>query len=214
MRIGIFIDCENQKADNFDDMIRYLSNKGKIIVKKGYAANFDIVNKLWNKKKFTQIKCDKLGKSKKNCTDISLSLDCLNDAIFLELDIIVIQTSDIDFKPLIQKINNLNKKVILIGGNDQILKNTDGNLNTYINITDTEKEVLKFIYKIRFKSFYDKKVKILTINEVLGFLKTINKNHMISSDRIKKIAEKAGCIIKDKEIHLEGLNNINLKLIS
>ena len=89
----------------------------------------------------------KNGKSQTKGVNISLALDAYEMALLKKLDLVVLVTSDTDFKPLIRKLHSIGTKTLLLSWNIQseqeeenymtkISKDLTDSVTFYINVTD------------------------------------------------------------------------------
>ncbi len=119
--IAVFIDFENfGNPDIFNAkiLVEKLKEKGRLIVKKAYAdwgryAQYKR-QMLENSIELTELPSH--GKRGKNSADIKLVVDALEVAITKEyIDTIVVVSGDSDYTPLISKLREYNKYVIVVG---------------------------------------------------------------------------------------------------
>lgn len=115
-KAGLFIDCENASPKLMFNFLKNRNDIGEFLVKKGFSAGFKDTHKKWENFKSVELKnCLKVGAAKKNTTDLTMSVECINDVYLLNLEIVVLVTSDSDFIPLINLLTSLEKKVIIVG---------------------------------------------------------------------------------------------------
>ncbi|MBN2724665.1 MAG: NYN domain-containing protein [Deltaproteobacteria bacterium] len=126
--IAVFIDFENiGNQDIFDakSLIEKLREKGGLVIKKAYAdwgryASYKR-QMLENSIELTELPSH--GNRGKNSADIKLVTDALETAITRDyIDTFVIVSGDSDYIPLISKIREYNKSVIVIGVRDKTSK--------------------------------------------------------------------------------------------
>lgn len=124
--IAVFIDFENLSHASFNTkhLIDKLKERGRLIVKKAYAD--------WGR--FAKAKHQMLENSvelielpshsqSKNQADIKLVVDALETAITKDyIDTFVVVSGDSDFTPLISKLREYNKYVIVVGVKKQVSK--------------------------------------------------------------------------------------------
>ena len=139
--IAIFCDFENvalgvrdAKYDTFDInlVLERLLDKGKIVVKKGYAdwERYKSYKRALHEAAFELVEIPHVSYSGKNSADIRLVVDAL-DLCYTKshLDIFVIVSGDSDFSPLVSKLRENNKKVIGLGvknsSSDLLVDNCD-----------------------------------------------------------------------------------------
>ncbi len=127
-RIGLFIDYENLAIGARDDLgIQFdfkpiadaLAERGRVVVRRAYAdwASFEKDRQMLADNQVELIEIpQRRGRVRKNAADIKMAVDAVELAF--ERDYItafVICTGDSDFTPLVQKLRELNKKVIGVG---------------------------------------------------------------------------------------------------
>ena len=119
--IALFIDFENfGRHDLFDaeSLINKLKEKGRLVVKKAYAdwgryARYKR-QMLENSIELTELPSH--PQRGKNSADIKLVVDALELAITRDyIDIFVVVAGDSDYTPLLSKLREYNKYVIVIG---------------------------------------------------------------------------------------------------
>jgi len=127
-RIGLFIDYENLAIGARDDLgIQFdfkpiaeaLAERGRVVVRRAYAdwSSFEKDRQMLvdNQVELIEIP-QRRGRVRKNAADIKMAVDAIELAF--ERDYVtsfVICTGDSDFTPLVQKLRELNKKVIGVG---------------------------------------------------------------------------------------------------
>ncbi len=127
-RIGLFIDYENLAIGARDDLnIQFdfkpiadaLAERGRVVVRRAYAdwASFEKDRQMLADNQVELIEIpQRRGRVRKNAADIKMAVDAVELAF--ERDYVtsfVICTGDSDFTPLVQKLRELNKKVIGVG---------------------------------------------------------------------------------------------------
>ncbi|MFZ0546756.1 MAG: NYN domain-containing protein [Candidatus Promineifilaceae bacterium] len=122
--IALFIDFENfGQHDTFDTrkLVDKLKERGRLIIKRAYA---DWGRFSWAKRPMLENSVDLIempSRTKgKNAADIRLVVDALETAITKDyVDTIVVVSGDSDYTPLISKLREYNKYVIVVGGRQQ-----------------------------------------------------------------------------------------------
>ena len=127
-RIGLFIDYENLAIGACDDLgIQFdfrpiadaLAERGRVVVRRAYAdwSAFDKDRQMLADNQVELIEIpQRRGRVRKNAADIKMAVDAIELAF--ERDYVtafVICTGDSDFTPLVQKLRELNKRVIGVG---------------------------------------------------------------------------------------------------
>jgi uncharacterized protein (TIGR00288 family) len=127
-RIGLFIDYENLAIGARDDLgIQFdfkpvaesLAERGRVVVRRAYAdwSSFSVDRQMLADNQVELIEIpQRRGRVRKNAADIKMAVDAVELAF--ERDYVttfVICTGDSDFTPLVQKLRELNKRVIGVG---------------------------------------------------------------------------------------------------
>jgi uncharacterized protein (TIGR00288 family) len=127
-RIGLFVDYENLAIGARDDIgIQFdfkpiadaLAERGRVVVRRAYAdwSSFEKDRQMLADNQVELIEIpQRRGRVRKNAADIKMAVDAVELAF--ERDYVtsfVICTGDSDFTPLVQKLRELNKKVIGVG---------------------------------------------------------------------------------------------------
>ena len=127
-RIGLFLDFENlaigareQLGGSFDfkPIADALAERGRVVVRRAYAdwSMFDEAGRELTRHHIELIEIpQRMGAVRKNAADIKLAVDAIE--LSFERNYIttfVIGTGDSDFTPLVNKLRELNKRVIGIG---------------------------------------------------------------------------------------------------
>ena len=127
-RIGLFIDYENLAIGARDDLgIQFdfkpvadaLAERGRVVVRRAYAdwSSFEKDRQMLADNQVELIEIpQRRGRVRKNAADIKMAVDAVELAF--ERDYVtafVICTGDSDFTPLVQKLRELNKRVIGVG---------------------------------------------------------------------------------------------------
>jgi uncharacterized LabA/DUF88 family protein len=131
-RIALFVDYENLAIGARDNLgglqfdlrpvLDALAERGRVISRKAYAdwSYFDEDRRMLTRSHVELIEIpQRMGASRKNAADIKLSVDALEMAF--ERDYVttfVVCTGDSDFTPLVNKLRELNKRVIGCGIKD------------------------------------------------------------------------------------------------
>lgn len=118
--IAVFIDLENFREEILDIacIMTKLKERGRLIVKKAYAdwGRFGRYKSAMLENSIELIELPFHAKRGKNSTDIKLTVDALEIAMSKSyIDTIVILSGDSDYTPLISKLREYNKYVIVIG---------------------------------------------------------------------------------------------------
>ncbi|WP_336249535.1 NYN domain-containing protein [Stomatohabitans albus] len=128
-RIALFLDYENLAIGAREDLrgmqfdlrplADALAERGRVVVRKAYAdwTSFDEDRRMLTKEQVELIEIpQRLGAVRKNAADIKMAVDAIE--LVFERDYIstfVICTGDSDFTPLVNKLRELNKRVIGVG---------------------------------------------------------------------------------------------------
>lgn len=127
-RIGLFIDYENLAIGARDDLgIEFdfkpiadaLAERGRVVVRRAYAdwSSFSKDRQMLADNRVELIEIpQRRGRVRKNAADIKMAVDAIELAF--ERDYVtafVICTGDSDFTPLVQKLRELNKRVVGVG---------------------------------------------------------------------------------------------------
>ncbi|HEY8340567.1 MAG TPA: NYN domain-containing protein, partial [Egibacteraceae bacterium] len=128
-RIALFIDYENLAIGARDDFAGMqfdlkpvadaLAERGRVVVRRAYAdwSFFDEDRRMLTRHQVELIEIpQRLGAVRKNAADIKLAIDAIE--LSFERDYIttfVLCTGDSDFTPLVNKLRELNKRVIGVG---------------------------------------------------------------------------------------------------
>lgn len=127
-RIGLFIDYENLAIGARDDLgIEFdfkpiadaLAERGRVVVRRAYAdwSSFQKDRQMLADNQVELIEIpQRRGRVRKNAADIKMAVDAIELAF--ERDYVtafVICTGDSDFTPLVQKLRELNKRVLGVG---------------------------------------------------------------------------------------------------
>ena len=127
-RIGLFIDYENLAIGARDDLgmqfefkpiADALAERGRVVVRRAYAdwSSFEKDRQMLADNQVELIEIpQRRGRIRKNAADIKMAVDAVELAF--ERDYVtafVICTGDSDFTPLVQKLRELNKRVVGVG---------------------------------------------------------------------------------------------------
>lgn len=117
--IAVFIDFENF-GDDFDakKIITKLKEKGRILLKKAYAdwGRYYSFKRTMLENSIDLIELPSHSNKGKNSSDIKLVVDALETALVKDyIGTFVVVSGDSDYTPLISKLRELNKYVIVIG---------------------------------------------------------------------------------------------------
>lgn len=127
-RIAVFLDYENLaigaketlgSAFNFRPVADALAERGRVITRKAYAdwSYFDDDRRMLTRHQVELIDIpQKMGGSRKNAADIKMAIDAIELALDKEyISTFVICTGDSDLSPLVQKLRELDRRVIGVG---------------------------------------------------------------------------------------------------
>jgi len=127
-RIGLFIDYENLAIGARDDLgIQFdfkpiadaLAERGRVVVRRAYAdwSSFEKDRQMLADNQVELIEIpQRRGRVRKNAADIKMAVDAVELAFERGyVTAFVICTGDSDFTPLVQKLRELNKRVIGVG---------------------------------------------------------------------------------------------------
>ena len=135
-RIALFLDYENlaigARKDlgmarfDFGPIARAMAERGRVVYRRAYAdwSGFDEDRRHLTRHQVELIEIpQRMGTSRKNSADIKMVVDALELAFERDyVTTIVICTGDSDFTPLVQKLRELNRRVIGIGVRDSTSK--------------------------------------------------------------------------------------------
>jgi uncharacterized protein (TIGR00288 family) len=119
--IAVFIDFENfarQEAFDAHQLIERLKERGRLIVKKAYAdwGRFAKYKRQMMENSIELTEMPSHGQKGKNSADIKLVVDAIETAITKPyIDTFVVVSGDSDYTPLISKLREYNKYVIVVG---------------------------------------------------------------------------------------------------
>ena len=127
-RIGLFVDYENLAIGARDDLgIQFdfkpiadaLAERGRVVVRRAYAdwSSFEKDRQMLADNQVELIEIpQRRGRVRKNAADIKMAVDAVELAFERGyVTAFVICTGDSDFTPLVQKLRELNKRVIGVG---------------------------------------------------------------------------------------------------
>jgi uncharacterized LabA/DUF88 family protein len=125
--IALFIDFENIHNDAFDveRLVEKLKERGRLIIKKAYADWGRFIKSkqslLFNSVELVELPSS--GYRGKNSSDIKLTIDALETALSRPyIDTFVVVSGDSDFTPLISKLRELDKYVIVFSNKEHTSK--------------------------------------------------------------------------------------------
>ncbi|MEE9414677.1 MAG: NYN domain-containing protein [Acidimicrobiales bacterium] len=134
-RIAVYLDYENLAIgarDNlgapfdFGPVADALAERGRVIVRKAYAdwSYFDSDRRMLTRHQVELIDIpQKMGGSRKNAADIKMAIDAIELALDRDyISTFVICTGDSDLSPLVQKLRELDRRVIGVGVKDSTSK--------------------------------------------------------------------------------------------
>jgi len=128
-RIALFLDYENLAlgardnlggmAFDFRPIADALAERGRVVVRRAYAdwSYFDEDRRMLTRSRVELIEMpQRMGTSRKNAADIKMAVDALELAFERGyISTFAICTGDSDFTPLVDKLRELNKRVIGVG---------------------------------------------------------------------------------------------------
>ena len=135
-RIALFLDYENlaigARQDlgitrfDFGPIARAMAERGRVVYRRAYAdwSDFDDDRRHLTRHQVELVEIpQRMGASRKNSADIKMVVDALELAFERDfVTTIVICTGDSDFTPLVQKLRELDRRVIGIGVRDSTSK--------------------------------------------------------------------------------------------
>jgi len=135
-RIGVFLDYENLAIGarqylgiarfDFGPIARAMAERGRVVYRRAYAdwSGFDDDRRHLARHQVELVEIpQRMGASRKNSADIKMVVDALELAFERDyVTTIVICTGDSDFTPLVQKLRELDRRVIGIGVRDSTSK--------------------------------------------------------------------------------------------
>ncbi len=142
--IAVFIDFDNvARAEDFDPraLVSALKERGRLVAKRAYGdwGRYAKYRKNLLEASFEFIELPSHGAQGKNSADIKLVVDALEMALTHEhIDTYVIVSGDSDFVPLISKLRELNRYVVVVGSRDatsKLLRNYCDELIPYRALT-------------------------------------------------------------------------------
>lgn len=184
-KVGLFIDAENVSCVYLKEILEKTSIFGDVISKKAFAK-FGSIDKSWSEINEVKLYNTVSINNQKNFTDMSMAVEVLDDVYKNDIDICCIATGDSDFLPLVLKLQELKKTVILFtipNKSNQELLNT---VNVFFSLqkenkkieTPEEKEKKKRLKEIKIKideiikKNKKKGVKNITYHLVVGSIGT------------------------------------------
>ena len=127
-RIAVYLDYENLaigardnlgQSFDFAHVADALAERGRVIVRKAYAdwSYFDADRRMLTRHSVELIDIpQKMGGSRKNAADIKMAIDAIELALDRDyINTFVICTGDSDLSPLVQKLRELDRRVIGVG---------------------------------------------------------------------------------------------------
>jgi len=153
--LAVFVDFENlalgfkNRRDKFeiDRVLQRLVEKGKIIVKKGYAdwSRFADYKRALHESGLELIEIPRRAMTGKNSADIHLVVDAMDLSYSKDhIDTFVIVSGDSDFSPLVSKLKENGKQVIGLGmrsSTSDLLVSSCDEFIFYEELYDVPKEV-------------------------------------------------------------------------
>lgn len=148
-KIGLFIDSENMPHNAIQQIIDKIQLLGNLSIKKAYG-DFKIpgFSEKWNKAssehelKLIQSNRSSSGKSS---TDMAMAIDIMDTLHKNSVDVYCITSGDSDFLPLVNRIKNAGKTVIVCAVEGQTNKAmmTESHLSFYIELKSEKSELKK-----------------------------------------------------------------------
>jgi uncharacterized protein (TIGR00288 family) len=125
--IALFIDFENIHSEEFDVevLVEKLKERGRLIIKKAYGdwGRFIRVKQTMLFNSVELVELPQVGYRGKNSSDIKLTIDALETAFNRPyIDTYVVVSGDSDFTPLISKLRELDKYVIVVSSKENTSK--------------------------------------------------------------------------------------------
>lgn len=188
-KIALFIDYDNigLSKGKITKLISYVRKRGRLIVKMAYAdwSNFDSHKKELIENSIDLIEMPSNSRGK-NAADIKLAVDAMEVARDKPyIDTMIIAGGDSDYMPLISKLREYDKYVIVIAQRNDISKRLTGYSDEVVVVNDiTDLKKAKVLPKTSLKGAYE------LLQESLEYLlsksrKTVLgqvKNQMLLSD--------------------------------
>lgn len=158
-KIALFIDYDNigLSKGKITKLIAYVRKRGRLIVKMAYAdwSNFDSHKKELIENSIDLIEMPSNSRGK-NAADIKLAVDAMEVARDKPyIDTVIIAGGDSDYMPLISKLREYDKYVIVIAQRNDVSKRLTGYSDEVVVVNDiTEVKKAKPVAKINLKGAY------------------------------------------------------------
>uniref|UniRef100_UPI0040482559 NYN domain-containing protein n=1 Tax=Aliarcobacter sp. TaxID=2321116 RepID=UPI0040482559 len=118
-KIAIFFDCENISANHVPSIFDELANYGEVIIKQSFKDWSSSNNKSWSQELHEEFAIEPIqvfkSKSAKNSSDLRIQRAVLEIMNKKNIDIIVLVSSDSDFRDLAMSIRSDNFEAIGFG---------------------------------------------------------------------------------------------------
>ena len=118
-KIAIFFDCENISAKYISSIFDELANYGEVIIKQSFKDWSSSNNKSWSQELHEEFAIEPIqvfkSKSAKNSSDLRIQRAVLEIMNKKNIDIIVLVSSDSDFRDLAMSIRSDNFEAIGFG---------------------------------------------------------------------------------------------------
>lgn len=136
-KILVYVDAENISVEKFSElqeMVRNDMTENSIVIGKFYGSHSvlgSIVSVCYDAG-FEFVDTYMLGDSKKNVTDMKMTVDCICDVVSLytnEVSVVYVASSDHDFVPLVHKLRSQQCKVVMPFLNSSVTLKTCADLS-------------------------------------------------------------------------------------
>ena len=118
-KIAVFFDCENISANHVPSIFDELANYGEVIIKQSFKDWSSSNNKSWNQELHEEFAIEPIqvfkSKSAKNSSDLRIQRAVMEIMNKKNIDIIVLVSSDSDFRDLAMTIRSDNFQAIGFG---------------------------------------------------------------------------------------------------
>ena len=118
-KIAVFFDCENISANHVPSIFDELANYGEVIIKQSFKDWCSSNNKSWNQELHEEFAIEPIqvfkSKSAKNSSDLRIQRAVMEIMNKKNIDIIVLVSSDSDFRDLAMSIRADNFEAIGFG---------------------------------------------------------------------------------------------------
>jgi uncharacterized protein (TIGR00288 family) len=154
--IALYIDFENIHSEEFDIevLVEKLKERGRLIIKRAYAdwGRFAKIKQTMLFSSVELIEMPASGHRGKNSSDIKMTIDALETAFNRPyIDTFVVVSGDSDFTPLISKLRELDRYVIVVCSKENTSKLLKGYCDELIYLSSVGSKVAE---KVSLKSGY------------------------------------------------------------